>query len=467
MTTQSATAAEGSAAPPSDRFFLLVVVSLFSFLNPFMASALHVAIPALGRELGVPATTLSWVVAAYLVASAALLLPAGRAGDVFGRLLVFWVGVVAYGVFSLGCALAPSPAALIVFRSLQGAGAALSFANGVAILVSAFPPSKRGRVLGITIAAVYAGLSAGPVLGGLITEWLGWRAIFFINAGASLMVAMMLARVSWSVDERGGGAFSFRLGALYVASMAALMASATGLRSQDWAPWVLAVGAAGLTLFLMRQPHISQPMLELGMFRHLGFSFGNLAALINYSSTFAVVFLLSLYLQLVRGLDAGAAGMVLLAQPLVMTVLSPMAGRLSDRVEPRLVASAGLVLTSAGLALCAGLHQHSAIGLVVVAQAVIGAGFGFFSSPNTHAVMSTAHPAQFGVASAVLATMRLVGQALSMALVTILLAGTLGDAQLGPETAPKVLTVIRQAFALFAVLNLAAMAASLARGRSR
>jgi MFS family permease len=221
-----------------------------------------------------------------------------------------------------------------------------------------------------------------------------------------------------------------------------------------------------LVVFVWGQGRTPHPVLDLAVFRHLGFAFGNLAALINYSATFAVAFLLSLYLQVVRGLDAGVTGVVLLAQPVLMMLLSPVAGRLSDRIAPRLVASAGLACTAAGLTVCARLDAGSPVAMVVAAQAVIGVGFGLFSSPNTNAVMSAVERRHFGIAAAVLATMRLVGQALSMALVTVLFAVALGNAEVSPSMAPQLLKAIRTAFAVFAALNVLAVFASLARGRA-
>jgi EmrB/QacA subfamily drug resistance transporter len=394
---------------------ILVLTSVASFLVPCMGSALNVAMPTLGAEFGASAVTLNWIVGAYLIASAAMLLPFGRLADLVGRKRVFVTGLVIHAVCSFGCSLAPDTASLIMLRFLQGGSAALGFSTGMAILTSAVSPATRGRALGIVTSAVYAGLAMGPVIGGVITQNLGWRAIFVASGVVSLGVgAGMHLGVGHEWRPAHGARFD-RIGAVvYSGSLAALIAGLSAWRTFPAVRWILPAAAVGLAAFLVRQTTAVDPLLDLGLFRNPVFALSNLAALIHYCATFAVSFLMSLYLQVALGLDPQQAGLVLLAQPAVMAALSPIAGWASDRIEPRLVATAGMLITSAGLFALSTLGSHSSVVTATVILLVLGAGFGLFSSPNSNAVMSAVDRAHYGVGSATLATMRLVGQSLSL-----------------------------------------------------
>ena len=460
----------GAAAPTggsaSDRNVVLFATCAAAFLAPFMGSALNLAIPTIGSEMHASAVTLNWVVTSFLVASAALLLPFGRAGDLYGRKRIFVAGMLTNAAGSFASAFAHKPTTLIAFRVLHGAGAAMGFATGIAILTSVFPAKERGRVLGISTAATYTGLSLGPVLGGLLTQHLGWRSIFVVNGGVALTVAA-LALLAIRGEWRGGAGerFDGAGAALSASGLALLMAGISAFRSHAGARYLAVAGLAALAGFIARELRFANPMLNLRLFRNVTFAFSNLAALINYAATFAVSFLLSLYLQAVKGLAPQVAGVILLAQPLVMALLSPLAGRLSDRIEPRLVASAGMALTSAGLATFLLLGPGTAIAAVVAELMLVGLGFALFSSPNTNAVMSAVERRDYGVGSATLGTMRLVGQAMSMAFAAVIFAGRMGGAGISRETSGLLLSSIHTAFALSAVLCFLGVFASAARGK--
>lgn len=456
-----------SASAPSGPGAVLLATCLASFLTPFTGSALNLAIPAIGRELHASALTLNWVVGAFLLASAALLLPFGRLADIHGRGRIFLAGTLAHAATAVAAAFVSSAPVLVALRALQGASGALMFATGVALLTSAFPKESRGRVLGINTAAVYTGLSLGPVAGGWLTELWGWRSIFAASAGLGLIAAAAGRRIGRGPRGAPGAGFDVGPALLYAASLAALLGGAAELGRGWGRAWVPVLGAAGLARFVWREAVSRRPLLDVRLFATAAFALSNLAALIHYSATFAVGFLLSLYLQIVRGLDASGAGLVLLVQPVLMALLSPPAGRLSDRVEPRFVASAGMALTALGLALFAGLGADASLGRVVAGLLLLGVGFALFSSPNTNAVMSSVPHESYGVAAATLGTMRTVGQAASLALVGLVLGRVVGDSALGPESVPRLLRAMQLAFGVFAGLCLVGTGASLARGRVR
>jgi MFS family permease len=395
----------------------IAVATLASFLTPFMGSATNVALPAIGREMRLDAAALSWVATAYLVSAAVVLVPFGKLADVHGRKRVFVGGLIVYTLTSALCALAPTFPALLAGRVAQGVGGGMIFGTGVALLTSIVPPGRRGLALGINVSAVYLGLSLGPPLGGLLTQHLGWRSVFAVNVALGALAAAIAARGlagEWRESPEEG-------------------LDAPGVRR----------------------------LFEANRI----FRYSNLAALINYAATFAVGFLLSLYLQSVRGLSAQAAGGVLAAQPIVMAALSPFAGRLSDRVAPRVVASLGMGLIAVGLGLLALVGRDTPYAFLVACLVLLGAGFGLFSSPNTNAVMGSVERRSYGVASATLATMRLVGQMLSMGLAGLVLALFAQRGAAGADNSAGFLAATRAAFLLYALLCVGGVFASLARGR--
>ncbi len=455
----------GAPAPRGQRRALLAVVSLSAFLTPFLSSSLNLAIPAIGRDLGAPAAALHGVVVAYLIASAAMLLPFGRLADLVGRRRIFLLGAASQAVFLLAAAAATSVSALVWLRALQGATGAMSFATGMAMVVAAFPSSERGRVLGIGVGAVYLGLASGPIAGGMLVELAGWRSIFLAGGLLGLGLAA-LTQVAVPAERRpSADRFDLAGAALYALGLGALVGGLAAAARSRSALWAIAAGAAGFALFAWRDLRSARPLVPLRLFRDPVFAFSNLAALLNYSATFAVSYLLSLYLQVARGMAPRHAGLVLLAQPLTMALLSPLAGRLSDRFEPRLPASLGMALTAAALFLFALLGPATPLPLVVGALLLIGTGFALFSSPNTNAAMSAVERRDYGTASAVLGTMRLLGQSLSMAALAALTVRAMGDAPLAAGSAAALLAVQRQAFLLFAPLCALGVLASMARGR--
>jgi EmrB/QacA subfamily drug resistance transporter len=453
---------------PTTRRVAVLVATCSSFLTPFMGSSLNIALPSIGREFSIGALVLGWISTAYLLSSAMFLVPFGKLADLHGRKRIFVWGLVAYGVGSLLSGLAPSVGTLIAARVVQGVGGAMIFGTGVAILTSVFPPQERGRVLGLNVAAVYVGLSVGPFLGGVLTQQWGWRSIFYLNVPLAAVIAALAAwklQGEWRAGD--GEGFDWAGSVLYGLGLVALIYGFSRLPSALGAALTLA-GILVLALFALWEGRARTPVLELSLFRrNPAFTFSNLAALINYSATSAVGFLLSLYLQSVRGVNPQQAGLILLAQPVVQALFSPLAGWASDRVEPRIVASAGMGLTVVGLALLYPLASSTAIPYIIGVLALLGFGFALFSSPNTNAVMSSVDRSHYGVASATLATMRLTGQMLSMGIVMLIFALFMGGTAVTPQTAPRFLTSVRAAFSVFVVLCFLGVFASLARGNIR
>lgn len=443
----------------------LIVAGMASFLTPFMGSAVNIALPSIGREFAADAVLLNWIATSYLLAAAMFLVPFGRIADITGRKKIFTAGVLTYTLASFLSALAGSAVSLIVFRVLQGIGGAMIFGTGVAILTSIFPPGERGKALGINVAAVYLGLSLGPFFGGILTQQLGWRSVFFINIPlGALITAVILWKLKGEWAEARGEKFDFAGSAVYGIALAAVMFGFSRLPS-SLGVGLIFFGVLGGAAFLLLEGRASSPVLDIDLFRkNRVFAFSNLAALINYSATFAVGFLLSLYLQYIKGMSPQTAGLILVAQPAVQALFSPFAGKASDRIEPRVVASAGMALTSFGLFLLISLRAASGIGFIVACLVLLGIGFALFSSPNTNAVMGSVEKKFYGVASATVGTMRLVGQTISMGVALMIFAVYIGRVQISPANFSQFLSGMKVGFSVFSALCFAGVFASLARG---
>ncbi len=446
----------------------LIAATLTSFLTPFMDSATNVALPEISREFAMDAVLLGWIRIAYLLAAAMFLVPFGKIADIFGRKKIYLYGTIIFTVAALLLGLSRSGTMLIAVRVLQGFGSAMIFGTGVAILTSAFPPGERGRILGINVAAVYFGLSLGPFVGGVLTEQLGWRSIFFVTVALGLIaIVFVVWRLTEEWAEAKGEQFDLSGAVIYAVSLVALMAGVTRLPDLLGAGLMLA-GAVGLVLFGLWETRTTYPVLHVGLLlsnRH--FAFSNVAALINYSATSATAFLLTLYLRYIKELSPIDAGLVLVAQPVVQASLSPLAGRLSDRIEPRIVASIGMGFTALGLALFIFIGPATPLWSIIARLAILGFGFALFSSPNMNAIMGSVERRFYGVASGMLGTMRLMGQTFSQGIATLLFALYIGRVEIAPESYPLFLSSAQTAFAIFAILCVLGIFASLTRGRIR
>jgi EmrB/QacA subfamily drug resistance transporter len=445
----------------------LLVASLASFLTPFLGSSINVALPMIGSELSASAVLLGWVPTAYLLTSSVLLIPIGRIADITGRRRVFLGGIVLHTISSLLCGVAPTFPVLLAGRVLQGVSASMMSGTGMAVLTSVFPPEERGKALGINTASVYIGLSLGPTIGGVLTQQFGWRSIFLVNVPLGLlMVLLVMAKMKGEWTEARGAKFDSTGTVLYCIGLVALMYGFSQLPGIEGRV-LCSIGLLVLVMFVFWETRAESPILNVMLFRHNRvFALSNLAAFINYGATYSISFLMGLYLLNVRGFTPQQAGLVLLAQPIVMAIGSPFAGRLSDRVEPRFVSSGGMALIVAGLAYFAFLPETVPIPVLVGVLALVGLGFALFSSPNSNAVMGSVDRKVYGVAAGTLATMRMTGQTVSIGVAMMIFAIVIGPVPMSPAIHAPLLVAIRMAFGVSAALCLCGVFASLARGPS-
>ena len=445
----------------------LFAVGTASFLMPFMLSGVGVALPSIGRELSASAIQLSLVETAYMLSVSIFLLTMGRLGDIHGRRRIFHWGIAVFTLMGGLLSQAWSIQTVIGFRFLQGIGGAMIAATGMAIVVSVFPPEQRGRALGITVACVYAGLSCGPFIGGIMITAFGWRSLFYLcvplGAGSFFLVSRKL-RCEWA-DARGES-FDWKGATLYACAIVLLIFGAANLGHARWSWGLVSAGIAGLWLFVSIEARTTYPVLNVGLFRdNRIFTLSSLAALLNYAATFGVTFFFSLYLQFVKGMTPQQAGVLLIVQPVAQALFSPFCGRLSDRFSAAWVATAGMALCAAGLAISVAISASTSLAVLVSIFLLLGLGFALFSSPNMSVIMGSVAPRYLGVASGLVGSMRTLGMMTSMTIITVLLSVFMKGHAITFETQIDFLLTMRAALACFCLLCGAGILCSIGRLR--
>jgi EmrB/QacA subfamily drug resistance transporter len=415
-----------------------------SFATTFTGSSLNLSIPSIGMEFDVSASLLGWVVTGNILTVAAFSVPFGRLADGIGRKKIFIPGIFLFALTSLVAVFSNSMGFLVVIRFLQGIAGAMIYSTNTPFLINAFLPSQRGRVIGLNIAATYLGLSLGPVIGGFINHQIGWRFIFFIPfsfALFSLVIAWKALPTDKKLEhylEAPKEQWDILGNLLYVATILATIYGFTMLSTSDSARYFLIVGLILFLFFVGWERKIKNPLIKVTLFtKNRGFAFSNVAALLNYGATFAVGYLIAIYLQVIMGYSSQTAGFIMISQPLIMMVVSPLAGRLSDRFSSYKLSSLGMGFCAFGIMFFALIKIDTSLTWIITGLIVTGLGFGLFSSPNTNAVMGSVADEDHGVASSILTTMRSVGHSSSMALVTIVMGVYMGDLPLSeanPET---------------------------------
>jgi EmrB/QacA subfamily drug resistance transporter len=440
----------------------LVTTSLTQFLAPIMGSAVAIAMPSIGTQFKMEAVQIGWVSNVYMLAAAILLIPIGRLADIYGRKKIFAWGIWVFAIASILCGISSSFIMLLVSRIILGIGSAMMFGTSVAILTSVFPPQERGRALGINTGAVYLGLSLGPFLGGALTENFTWRSVFFMSAFLALVVGVLVfwkLKSEWA--EGRGEKFDLTGSIIYSVSLFLLLYGFSELPHVIGA--VLVLGVVGLAVFIRRALKSANPILDIKMImNNRVFSLSCLTTFFNYSSTFAVTLLLSLYLQYNKGFSPFLAGLILIAQSVVQTIFAPIAGRLSDRILPQKVAAFGMGISTIGTALLIFFTDTTPLWFIILALMILGLGYGFFSTSNTNAVMSSVEKRYLSVAAGTQSTTRHGGMVFSVGTVMILFSIYIGDVQITPEYYSAFLMSQKVTFIIFAILCFAGIFTQLA-----
>lgn len=451
-----------------DKRLILIITCMSAFITPFLASSVNVALTTINTDFAVPdQALLLWVTLGFMLSAAIFVVPFGRIADIYGRKTIYVTGLSVIVVSSLLCATSNSIYMLIASRVVEGFGSALIFGTAMAILTAAYPLKERGKVLGINIGITYVGLSAGPFLGGVITQYLGWRYIYAGIMVYTLIVALLaMTKIKENEKCAQDGRFDLSGAGLYGATLF-LLVLGLSMVPAVWGLVVIALSILLLAVFFRWELKHENPILKISVFRkNTVFLFSNFAAMINYSATAAITLLISFYLQDIKLFTPETAGFILIAQPIVQAIFSPLTGRLSDRIEPRYVATAGMGLCVLGLALFALLTPDTPLTIVIAALMFLGLGFALFSSPNSNAIMSSVERCDYGIASGMVSTMRLIGQMLSNSIALLIFSLIIGHTDISPGQ-PGLMSSIQAAFVVFALLCVLGMAFSFARGNLR
>lgn len=403
------------------RWWVLATIGVGTFMSALDASVVNVLLPVLRRDLHTTVAGIEWVTVVYLLVVSGLLLGFGRAGDLFGHKRIYVAGFALFIGGSAMCGFASSAGILIAVRGLQAVGGAMLFANAPAILTKTFPATERGRALGALGTFTYLGLTAGPSLGGWLATAFGWRSVFFINVPIGLLGMWLAIRViEDDRPEKRRERFDVLGASVFTLGLVALLGALNQGHAWGWGAvrtLALAGGATVLlVVFTMIERRRHAPMLDLGLFRSRVFAATTINALLNYICLYSVVFVIPFLLIQGRGLNARDAGIIMTAQPIIMAIVAPLSGTLSDRIGSRGPASFGMLSMAAGLLLLAALSAHGSLIAIAASLAVVGLGTGAFISPNNSALMGSAPWARQGIAAGVLATARNVGMVLGVGL---------------------------------------------------
>ena len=443
----------------------LQVAVLTAFLTTFSASCMNMSVPNMESDFQVNAAAIGWVITAYIMTTAAMTIPFGKLADAKGRRGVMVTGICGYMLASLCLVFVPTFPLLILARVVQGFFASTLFATNNAILISVYPPEQKGQMLGISIAATYIGLAAGPVLGGFINHYIGWRSIFIITAIlACVAFILALKGVPRIPVEESHKKPDVRGNILFIAAIVITLYGLSNLSVLKFGLLILVIGLAMGIVFVLAERKAEDPIVRISMFTKCrAFTFSNFAALLNYASTYAISYLMSIYLQVVKGYESQVAGIIMVAMPIMQAIFTPYMGKLSDRVKPHKLASLGMGICAVGLVLFALLGENTPLAFVFVPLLISGFGYAVFSSPNTNAILSLVKKEEYAIANSILSTMRTVGQCISMCIVTIIVGTILGNVALEHSAPADLVKTMHIMFVICVVMCVAGVFLSLQR----
>ncbi len=411
----------------SRKWLVMAAVGMGIFLGTIDGSIINVALPTLARNFETQFSVVQWVTLAYLLTMATLMLSMGRLGDMVGKKKVYASGFVIFTIGSLLCGIAPSIYLLIAFRVLQGVGAAM-MTLGMAIITENFPPSERGKALGISGSLVSIGIITGPVVGGLILNAVSWRWIFFVNLPIGILGTWMVIRLVPENTQTRKERFDF-LGAaaLFVAMSSLLLALTIGQNIGFIDPLPLAlflVGVLAIFAFIWIEKTSSHPMLDLNIFRNRLFDINLVTGMITFISISGTIILMPFYMEGVLGLPINQVGLIMASIPISMGIIAPLSGALSDRVGSRLITVIGLIILIAAALGMTTISTETGVWMLVLLYLPVGVGMGIFQSPNNSVILGSVPREQLGVASGLLATNRTIGQTTGIAVLGALWAAS-------------------------------------------
>lgn len=408
-----------------NRWVILFIILIVTFMSTLDGSIVNVALPVMAKALNVDSSNIQLVVISYLVVISATILIFGRLGDMFGKSKIFNYGLGLFTIGSLLCGMTDSLSILVLARVIQAIGAAGSMANSQGIVTEVFPPGERGKALGITGTFVALGSLIGPPLGGFILDMSSWQYIFLINVPIGIIVLYFSIKllpkeeekVKGTLDGLGAGLFMFAIIPLFVALN---YAETLGFKN----PLILIgflISIMCFVIFIKVEKSQEHPLLDLTIFNNKLFTVSIICAFISFMAIFCSVIIQPFYLQDIKGFTPSQTGLILMIYPLVLAVVAPISGHLSDKIGSEILTFIGLVITSLGLFLMSTLTETTSVFALSIFVATMSLGNGLFQSPNNSLVMSQVPRDKLGVAGSVNALIRNLGMVCGIALATILL----------------------------------------------
>ncbi|MCC6484361.1 MAG: MFS transporter [Armatimonadetes bacterium] len=426
-----------SAPNDTGKWMILLAIGAGTFMSALDASVVNVVLPVIREVMRTDVASVEWIVTVYLLVLSGVLLSFGRLGDMRGHRNIYLTGFIIFVISSGLCGLSWSVWWLVAFRGVQAVGGAMLFANAPAILTGGFPASERGKALGLQATMTYLGLTVGPALGGFLAHSLGWRSVFYINVPTGSLALWLGWRFIPKDPGAGHERFDFTGAALFTSGLVCLLLALNQGHAWGWKSaltlGLVATSAVLLSVFLWWEHIDRQPMLDLSLFRSWLFSTSTVSAVLQYTTSYVVLFILPFYLIQGCGLDAARAGLVMTAQPLVMAIVAPLSGTLSDRIGTRFPATAGMLALAAGSLMLARVGQATPLTYIALSLALSGLGSGLFTSPNNSALMGAAPANRQGIASGMLATARNTGMACGVGLAGAIFTTLTGPRDLSGE----------------------------------
>ncbi|MDR2623946.1 MAG: MFS transporter [Methanobrevibacter sp.] len=412
----------------------ILLASVFSsFLVAFATSSISVALPQISISLAdihgnlVSGVLQNWIAASFLLSIAIFSVPFGKLTGTFGLKKSFLLGIIVFTIFSILSSCSSSAEFLIILRFLQGLGASIINITTLAMVTEAFPPQKRGKGIGLNTAGIYIGLTLSPVIGGFLTHNFGWRTLFLSMIPFLILIILItLSKIPQEWSDRENEKFDYTGSFIYCLAILLLIYGFTIL-NETTGVILVTVAIILLIAFVKLELSHKTPIFNVKLFNNVVFTSSTIASLISYLATFLVTYILTYYLQYVKGMDPQTTGLILIATPIFMAILAPFSGKLSDKIYPQVLSAIGMCFVTIALIMLIFLNETTPVYFIIMAMVLQGIGYGLFSSPNANAIMGSVPRHLSSVASATITTMRVIGQTLSIGMLTVIFAFIMGS----------------------------------------
>ena len=415
--------------------YVIIIGILCSFAVAFNSNALSVALPTIANDFQISNIMQNWIVNIYLLIIAALSVPFGKICGKYGLNRTLVIGLIIYIIGAILSGMASDANIILVSRIIHAVGSSILFVNVMAIITAQIPSNTRGQAVGLTITGVYVGLTSAPTIGGILVQNISWRSIFYVTLPLIFISIYLLKRINkeWSVDE--DVPIDIKGSILYMIGILVLMFGFTSL-NESYGMLLAVIGLIVLTIFAKYELKLSNPIYDIKLFRNVKYTSSNIASFISYFATFVVTYILNYHFQYLNGFDPQTTGIILIVTPLLMAIIAPLSGRLSDKIDPQILAAIGMSLVSIAMFILVFLDESTPIYIVLIAMILQGTGFGIFSSPNSNIILGSVEKKDIPTASASLSTVRTIGQSFSLGLLTVIFSFVMGNVQILPSNYP-------------------------------